>query len=84
MAPVSDPCSLCSISECVTRHVNLFYYVDFDSHVLKGNVALTVEVLQEQFSELVKPLHYYYYSILYNLQVMLASCESYEPVKLVY
>ncbi|XP_060759194.1 leukotriene A-4 hydrolase isoform X2 [Neoarius graeffei] len=52
MAPVSDPCSLCSISECVTRHVNLFYYVDFDSHVLKGNVALTVEVLQEQFSEL--------------------------------
>ncbi|TSK13240.1 Leukotriene A-4 hydrolase [Bagarius yarrelli] len=39
-------------SQCVTRHVNLFYHVDFDTHVLKGKVALTVEVLQDKFSEL--------------------------------
>lgn len=61
MAPVSDPCSFSSFSKCVTRHVNVFYRVDFDSHVLKGKVALTVEVLQDKFSDLVKKIYIYLY-----------------------
>ncbi|KAK3518131.1 hypothetical protein QTP70_033232 [Hemibagrus guttatus] len=52
MVPVSDPCSFSSFSRCITRHINLFYHVDFDRHVLKGKVALTVEVLQDKFSDL--------------------------------
>ncbi|XP_030641072.1 leukotriene A-4 hydrolase [Chanos chanos] len=52
MAPVVDPCSFSSFDKCVTKHLNLTYYVDFDSHVLKGKVALTVEILQDTFSSL--------------------------------
>uniref|UniRef100_A0A4W4F817 Leukotriene A-4 hydrolase n=1 Tax=Electrophorus electricus TaxID=8005 RepID=A0A4W4F817_ELEEL len=33
-------------------HLNLTYQVDFDNHVLKGKVALTVEVLEDKFSVL--------------------------------
>ncbi|XP_076861056.1 leukotriene A-4 hydrolase [Brachyhypopomus gauderio] len=52
MAPVSDPCSFSSFSKCLTKHLNLTYQVDFDSHVLKGKVALTVEVLEDKLSVL--------------------------------
>ncbi|KAL0962731.1 hypothetical protein UPYG_G00344570 [Umbra pygmaea] len=52
MAPTSDPCSFSSISDCVTKHLNLNYYVDFGKHVLKAKVALTVEVLVDHFTSL--------------------------------
>ncbi|CAM4562236.1 unnamed protein product [Leuciscus chuanchicus] len=52
MAPVSDPSSFSSISKCSTKHLNLIYHVDFERHVLKGKVALTVEVLEDKFSSL--------------------------------
>ncbi|XP_051544311.1 leukotriene A-4 hydrolase-like [Myxocyprinus asiaticus] len=52
MAPVSDPSSFSSSSKCTTKHLNLTYHVDFDRHVLKGKVALTVEVLEDKFSSL--------------------------------
>uniref|UniRef100_A0AAY4EXJ2 Leukotriene A(4) hydrolase n=1 Tax=Denticeps clupeoides TaxID=299321 RepID=A0AAY4EXJ2_9TELE len=52
MAPVSDPSSFSSFSRCTTKHLNLTYHVDFDSHVLKGRVALTVEVLEDKFTSL--------------------------------
>ncbi|XP_051974699.1 leukotriene A-4 hydrolase [Xyrauchen texanus] len=52
MAPVSDPSSFSSPSKCTTKHLNLTYHVDFDRHVLKGKVALTVEVLEDKFSSL--------------------------------
>ncbi|XP_026875586.2 leukotriene A-4 hydrolase [Electrophorus electricus] len=52
MVPVADPCSFASFSKCLTKHLNLTYQVDFDNHVLKGKVALTVEVLEDKFSVL--------------------------------
>ncbi|KAL4656805.1 leukotriene A-4 hydrolase-like [Arapaima gigas] len=52
MAAVTDTCSFSSSSKCITKHLNLTYYVDFDSHVLKGKVALTIEVLENQLSTL--------------------------------
>ncbi|XP_018602617.1 leukotriene A-4 hydrolase-like [Scleropages formosus] len=52
MAAVTDSCSFSSFSKCITKHLNLCYHVDFDSHVLKGRVALTVEVLEDKFSTL--------------------------------
>ncbi|RXN25703.1 leukotriene A-4 hydrolase [Labeo rohita] len=52
MTPVSDPSSYSSLSKCTTKHLNLIYHVDFDRHVLKGKVALTVEVLEDKFSSL--------------------------------
>lgn len=52
MASVSDPCSCSSLTKCLTKHLNLSYYVDFDSHVLKAKVALTIEVLEDRFSSL--------------------------------
>uniref|UniRef100_A0A8C2EG49 Leukotriene A4 hydrolase n=1 Tax=Cyprinus carpio TaxID=7962 RepID=A0A8C2EG49_CYPCA len=52
MAPVSDPSSFSSLSKCATKHLNLIYHVDFDRHVLKGKVALTVEVLEDKFASL--------------------------------
>uniref|UniRef100_A0A673KJN5 Leukotriene A-4 hydrolase-like n=1 Tax=Sinocyclocheilus rhinocerous TaxID=307959 RepID=A0A673KJN5_9TELE len=54
MTPVSDPSSFSSLSKCATKHLNLIYHVDFDRHVLKGKVALTVEVLEDKFSSLVQ------------------------------
>ncbi|XP_065121838.1 leukotriene A-4 hydrolase [Paramisgurnus dabryanus] len=52
MAPVSDPSSFSSLSKCSTKHLNLTYHVDFDRHMLKGKVALTVEVLEDKFTSL--------------------------------
>uniref|UniRef100_A0A6Q2Y1B1 Leukotriene A(4) hydrolase n=1 Tax=Esox lucius TaxID=8010 RepID=A0A6Q2Y1B1_ESOLU len=52
MASTTDPCSFSSFSKCVTKHLNLNYHVDFDSHVLKSKVALTVEVLEDNFTTL--------------------------------
>ncbi|CAN9508361.1 unnamed protein product [Ophioblennius macclurei] len=49
---MSDPCSSSSISRCVTRHLNLQLSVDFERHVLRGKVALTVEALQDRLTEL--------------------------------
>ncbi|KAK6488104.1 leukotriene A-4 hydrolase-like [Huso huso] len=53
MAPVTDPSSLASFSKCVTKHLNLRFHVDFDSHVIKGNVALTIEALEDKFSSMI-------------------------------
>ncbi|XP_036376123.1 leukotriene A-4 hydrolase [Megalops cyprinoides] len=50
MAPGADPSSFSSFAKCVTKHLNLTFHVDFDSHVIKGKVALTVEVLEDKFS----------------------------------
>uniref|UniRef100_A0A673WFQ6 Leukotriene A-4 hydrolase n=1 Tax=Salmo trutta TaxID=8032 RepID=A0A673WFQ6_SALTR len=50
--PTTDPCSFSSFSKCVTKHLNLTFHVDFDSHVLKAKVALTVEVLVDNFTSL--------------------------------
>uniref|UniRef100_A0A4W5LLX3 Leukotriene A(4) hydrolase n=1 Tax=Hucho hucho TaxID=62062 RepID=A0A4W5LLX3_9TELE len=52
MASATDPCSFSSFSKCVTKHLNLTFHVDFDSHVLKAKVALTVEVLEDRFTSL--------------------------------
>ncbi|KAJ8411320.1 hypothetical protein AAFF_G00173260 [Aldrovandia affinis] len=52
MAPVADPSSFSSPSKCTTKHLNLTYRVDFDSHVIKGKVSLTLEVLEDNFSGL--------------------------------
>uniref|UniRef100_A0A4W5NDF9 Leukotriene A-4 hydrolase n=1 Tax=Hucho hucho TaxID=62062 RepID=A0A4W5NDF9_9TELE len=52
MASATDPCSFSSFSKCVTKHLNLTFHVDFDSHVLKAKVALTVEVLVDHFTSL--------------------------------
>ncbi|KAK6314999.1 leukotriene A-4 hydrolase [Coregonus clupeaformis] len=52
MASATDPCSFSSFSKCVTKHLNLTYHVDFDSHILKAKVALTVEVLVDHFTSL--------------------------------
>ncbi|MBN3316293.1 LKHA4 hydrolase, partial [Atractosteus spatula] len=53
MASVVDPSSNASISKCITKHLNLRFHVDFDRHVINGNVALTIEVLEDKFSSLV-------------------------------
>lgn len=53
MASASDPCSFSSFSKCLTKHLNLTYNVDFDSHVFKAKVALTIEVLEDHFSSLI-------------------------------
>ncbi|KAK1166985.1 leukotriene A-4 hydrolase-like [Acipenser oxyrinchus oxyrinchus] len=53
MAAVTDPCSLASFSKCITKHLNLRFHVDFDSHAIKGNVALTIEALEDKFSSLI-------------------------------
>ncbi|KAK1169031.1 leukotriene A-4 hydrolase-like [Acipenser oxyrinchus oxyrinchus] len=53
MATVTDPSSLASFSKCITRHLNLRFHVDFDRHVIKGNVALTIEALEDKLSSLI-------------------------------
>ncbi|KAF7646003.1 hypothetical protein LDENG_00195120 [Lucifuga dentata] len=53
MAPCSDHCSFSSFTRCLTRHLNLTCHVDFDSHVLRACVELTVEALEDRFSSLV-------------------------------
>ncbi|XP_035257729.1 leukotriene A-4 hydrolase [Anguilla anguilla] len=52
MAPVADPSSFCSLTKCTTKHLNLTFQVDFDSHAIKGKVALTIEVLEDKLSSL--------------------------------
>ncbi|KAG7215114.1 hypothetical protein INR49_022762 [Caranx melampygus] len=37
---------------CVTKHLNLSLHVDFDRHVIRGKVELTVEALEDRFSAL--------------------------------
>ncbi|XP_077399426.1 leukotriene A-4 hydrolase [Vanacampus margaritifer] len=48
----ADPSSFASAAKCVSRHLNLTLHVDFDTRVIQGKVALTVEVLEERFSSL--------------------------------
>ncbi|TKS90372.1 Leukotriene A-4 hydrolase [Collichthys lucidus] len=48
----SDPCSFSSFTRCVTRHLNLHLHVDFDRHVIRAKVELTVEALEDRFSAL--------------------------------
>lgn len=50
---MSDPCSFASFSRCVTKHLNLSLHLDFDRHVIRGRVELTVEALEERLSALV-------------------------------
>uniref|UniRef100_A0AAX7TLZ7 Peptidase M1 leukotriene A4 hydrolase/aminopeptidase C-terminal domain-containing protein n=1 Tax=Astatotilapia calliptera TaxID=8154 RepID=A0AAX7TLZ7_ASTCA len=50
---MSDPCSFSSFTRCVTKHLNLHLHLDFDRHVIRGRVALTVEALEDRFSTLV-------------------------------
>lgn len=50
---MADPCSFSSFNRCVTKHLNLNLLVDFDRHVIRGRVALTVEALEDRFSTLV-------------------------------
>ncbi|XP_061124778.1 leukotriene A-4 hydrolase isoform X1 [Syngnathus typhle] len=47
-----DPSSFASAAKCVTRHLNLSLHVDFESRVIHGTVALTMEALEERFSSL--------------------------------
>lgn len=49
----SDPCSFSSFTRCVTRHLNLSLHLDFDRHVIRAKVELTVEALEDRFSTLV-------------------------------
>ncbi|PWA22203.1 hypothetical protein CCH79_00017434 [Gambusia affinis] len=49
---MSDPCSFSSFSTCLTKHLNLQLHVDFDRHVIRGKVQLTVEALEDRFSVL--------------------------------
>uniref|UniRef100_A0A3Q2QGI9 Leukotriene A4 hydrolase n=1 Tax=Fundulus heteroclitus TaxID=8078 RepID=A0A3Q2QGI9_FUNHE len=49
---MSDPCSFSSSTTCVTKHLNLLLHVDFDRHVIRGKVQLTVEALEDRFSVL--------------------------------
>ncbi|MGH0148533.1 UNVERIFIED_CONTAM: hypothetical protein FKN15_024225 [Acipenser sinensis] len=53
MATVTDPSSLTSFSKCITRHLNLRFHVDFDRHVIKGSVALTIEALEDKLTSLI-------------------------------
>lgn len=50
---MSDPCSFSAPSRCVTKHLNLSLRLDFDRHVIRGRVELTVEALEDRFSSLV-------------------------------
>lgn len=50
---MSDPCSFSSFTRCLTKHLNLLLHVDFDTHVIRGKVELTVEALEDRFSVLV-------------------------------
>ncbi len=49
----SDPVSFSSFTRCATKHLNLSLHVDFDRHVIKAKVELTVEALEDRFSALV-------------------------------
>ncbi|XP_005734264.1 leukotriene A-4 hydrolase isoform X1 [Pundamilia nyererei] len=49
---MSDPCSFSSFTRCVTKHLHLHLHLDFDRHVIRGRVALTVEALEDRFSTL--------------------------------
>ncbi|XP_077565883.1 leukotriene A-4 hydrolase [Stigmatopora nigra] len=51
-AAFTDPSSFASTAKCATRHLNLNLYVDFDARVIRGKVALTLEVLEDRFSSL--------------------------------
>ncbi|XP_057709683.1 leukotriene A-4 hydrolase [Corythoichthys intestinalis] len=46
----ADPSSFASAAKCVSRHLNLSLRVDFDARVIRGKVALTLEVLEDRFS----------------------------------
>ncbi|XP_060927955.1 leukotriene A-4 hydrolase isoform X1 [Limanda limanda] len=48
----SDPSSFSCSSRCITRHLNVTFHVDFDSHVIRAQVSLTVEALQDRLSVL--------------------------------
>ncbi|XP_051911023.1 leukotriene A-4 hydrolase isoform X2 [Hippocampus zosterae] len=48
----ADPSSFASAAKCVSRHLNLSLHVDFESRVIRGKVAITVEVLEERLSSL--------------------------------
>uniref|UniRef100_H3BAN2 Leukotriene A4 hydrolase n=1 Tax=Latimeria chalumnae TaxID=7897 RepID=H3BAN2_LATCH len=50
---MADPNSFSSFSQCTTKHLNLQLQVDFESRVVKGTVALTVEALKDQLSSLI-------------------------------
>uniref|UniRef100_A0A7N8XHD9 Leukotriene A-4 hydrolase n=1 Tax=Mastacembelus armatus TaxID=205130 RepID=A0A7N8XHD9_9TELE len=39
-------------SRCVTKHLNLSFHLDFDRHIIRGKVELTVEALEDRFSAL--------------------------------
>lgn len=54
---MSDPCSFSAPSRCVTKHLNLSLRIDFDRHVIRGRVELTVEALEDRCSTLVS-VHY--------------------------
>lgn len=53
MAGETDPSTFSSFQKCITKHLNLKWYVDFKSHVIKGSVALTIEALEQRLSSLV-------------------------------
>ncbi|XP_054623454.1 leukotriene A-4 hydrolase isoform X2 [Dunckerocampus dactyliophorus] len=48
----ADPTSFASAAKCVSKHLNLNLYVDFETHVIRGSVEITVEVLENRFSTL--------------------------------
>uniref|UniRef100_A0A672YUH6 Leukotriene A(4) hydrolase n=1 Tax=Sphaeramia orbicularis TaxID=375764 RepID=A0A672YUH6_9TELE len=48
----SYPCSFSSFARCLTKHLNLFFHVDFARRVIRGKVELTVEALEDRFSSL--------------------------------
>lgn len=49
----SDPCSFSSFTRCVTKHLNLSLHLDFERHVIRAKVELTVEALEDRFATLV-------------------------------
>ncbi|KAI3366572.1 hypothetical protein L3Q82_009194, partial [Scortum barcoo] len=48
----SDPCSFSSFNTCVTRHLHLQLHVDLELHVIRAQVYLTVEALQDRLASL--------------------------------
>ncbi|XP_026218140.1 leukotriene A-4 hydrolase [Anabas testudineus] len=48
----SDPCSFSSFTRCVTKHLNLSLHLDFERHVIRAKVELTVEALEDRFATL--------------------------------
>nr|XP_057925209.1 leukotriene A-4 hydrolase [Doryrhamphus excisus] len=48
----ADPTSFASAAKCVSKHLNLNLHVDFENHVIRGSVEITVEVLEDRFSTL--------------------------------